>query len=96
MNVDECRNRAEQCLATAQSASDQDMKRSWQQLAEMWLLWSDNLDRFRVTNEAAAASKKGKSVVAVQPINKSKISGKRKVAEIADRLCSRLALPVNE
>jgi len=94
MNVDECKGRAEQCLATAQNASDQDMKRSWQQLAEMWLLWSEKLDRFRVVNEAAAAAKRsvepggGSS----QPIKKSKTSGKGKIVQITDRLRSRLAL----
>jgi len=92
MNVDECRNRAERCLAAAQNASAQDVKQSWQQLAQMWLTWSEQLERFRAYRKATTTIENEAELVPDEPINESIISRKGKIAEIADKLRLRLAL----
>jgi hypothetical protein len=38
MNAEECKTRAEQCLAAAQHAPDRDAQRTLRQLSDMWLL----------------------------------------------------------
>ncbi len=94
MNADECGKRADECLAAAQYASDRDVQRTWRQLADMWLLWAEQLEKFGVNNErsvaaAANAENGARTVAAAEPIEPV-ISGK--AAEIADRLRSMLTL----
>jgi hypothetical protein len=43
INVEECRKRAEECLAAALSASDGDAQRTWLHLSDLWLLSSKHL-----------------------------------------------------
>src|SRR5271170_6815964 len=50
MNADECRVRAEKCLAAARHASDRDAQRGWRQLSVMWSLWSGRLVRISLKN----------------------------------------------
>lgn len=42
-SADVCRKRADECLAAAHYASDHDIKRTWRQLSEMWLLWAEQV-----------------------------------------------------
>jgi len=93
MNVDECRNRAERCLAAAQNASAEDVRQSWQQLAEMWVDWSEQLRRYNAYKRTTTAVESDvKPVIAAEPISESIISRNGKISEIADRLRSKLAL----
>ena len=43
LSSDECRRRAEACTARAYG-QDIDAKRSWHQLSELWMKWSDIVD----------------------------------------------------
>jgi hypothetical protein len=96
-NADECRRRAEKCLAAAQHASDRDAQRTWHQLSDMWLLWSGQLVQLRPENngrsEATDDPESGKRpTVVTEPIAERAISRRRKAAEMADLLRLRLAL----
>jgi hypothetical protein len=68
MNVDDCRKRAEQCLAAAQYASDRDIQRTWRELSDLWLFWSEQLVQFSAKNKApsevAVNAENGKMPVA--------------------------------
>jgi hypothetical protein len=56
MNADECRKKADDCLAAAQYASDRNAQRTWRHLADMWLRWSEQLDKFRAYRERSTAA----------------------------------------
>ncbi len=91
MNAEDCRIRAEECLATAHSASDRDAQRAWRQLSDMWLLWSGQLVQLYPRNnerpEAAINVENSKKpVAAAELITECAISRKEKAAEIADGL----------
>ena len=96
MNADECRKKADECLAAAQFASDGDAQRTWRQLADMWLLWSEQLDRFRAYRERSTAAgnveSSERSMAAAVPIPESITPDNGKAADAADRLRSMLAL----
>ena len=92
MNADECRARADQCLAAAQYAPDRDVKRTWQQLADMWLLWSEQLEKLRIYSGATASAESGVESRLAATISKPVISGGGEAAKVADLLRSRLAL----
>ena len=80
-------------MAAAQYAPDRDVKRTWQQLADMWLLWSEQLEKLRIYSGATAGAESGiESRVAAKPIGKPVISGGGEAAKVADLLRSRLAL----
>ena len=83
MTASECRERAEKCLAAAQDASDGEVQRHWRQLADMWVLWSERLERFRVINEKYEAAKS---------TTEGAVSPKGEALEVADQLRSWLAL----
>jgi hypothetical protein len=96
MNADDCRKRADECLAAAQYASDRDAQRTWRQLADMWLLWSEQLQRFSASKVGAAADNELQNGARGETVTESAsapaTADNRKVAEIADRLRSRLSL----
>jgi len=96
MNADDCRKRADECLAAAQYASDRDAQRTWCQLADMWLLWSEQLQRYSADQLGAAADNElqngARAVTTAESVSAPATVDNRKVAEIADRLRSRLSL----
>jgi hypothetical protein len=83
MTAGECKERADKCLAAAQSASDGEAQRHWHQLADMWLSWAEKLAKFRVINQKLEAPKSTAERMA---------SKKGEAAEMADQLRSWLAL----
>jgi hypothetical protein len=96
MNADDCRNKADECLAAAQYASDRDAQRTWRHLAEMWLLWSEQL-RTSSANNAGSAPTNGlqdgtRSVASIGPAREAAIADNTKAARMADRLRCRLSL----
>ena len=96
MNSDDCRNRADECLAAAQYASDRDAQRTWRQLAEMWLLWSEQLRMLSANNTGSAPTNEWedgtRSAASTGPAREAAIADNGKAATIADRLRSRLSL----
>jgi len=78
-------------LAAAQYAPDRDVKRTWQQLADMWLLWSEQLEKLRIYSGATAGAESG-ARLAAKPISKPVISDGGEAVKVADLLRSRLAL----
>jgi hypothetical protein len=56
MNAIECRERAERCLEAAQSTPNQSAQETWRHLADLWLLWSKQRDRFVLGEKPAAVS----------------------------------------
>ena len=96
MNANECRKKADECLAAAQYASDRDAQRTWRHLADMWLLWSEQLDRFRAYRERSTAAanidSSERSMAAALPIADPATPDNGKAAEAGDRLRSTLAL----
>jgi hypothetical protein len=95
MTADDCRNRADECLAAAQYASDRDAQRTWRHLADMWLLWSEHL-RMNATNTVGSASinelQGGPRLAAAVEPSKAEVAESGKAATIADQLRSRLSL----
>ena len=95
MNADDCRNKADECLAAAQYASDRDAQRTWRQLADMWLLWSEHL-RMYATNNVGSASinelRDGARLAATAEPGKAEVAESGKAATIADQLRFRLSL----
>ena len=94
MNADDCRNKADQCLAAAQYASDRDAQRTWRELAEMWLLWSEQLRMFSTNNNRAAPTNElgdGTRSAATTRSDEPAIADNG-IATMADRLRSRLSL----
>ena len=89
MNAEDCRIRAEECLATAHSASDRDAQRAWRQLSDMWLLWSGQLvqpcfKNNELSEAAVNAENSKRPVAAAEPVTERAISRKGKAAEMAD------------
>jgi len=69
------------------------VKRTWQQLADMWLLWSEQLEKLRIYSGATAGAESGvESRLAAKPISKPVISDGGEAVKVADLLRSRLAL----
>lgn len=95
MNSDDCRNRADEWLAAAQYASDRDAQRTWRQLADIWLLWSEHLRVHAATNLGSASINElrdgARPAVAAEP-NKAEGTESGKAATIADQRRSRLSL----
>jgi hypothetical protein len=95
MTADDCRKKADECLAAAQYASDRDAQRTWRQLADMWLLWSEHL-RMYATNKVGSASinelQGGARLAATAEPSKAEGAESGKAATIADQLRSRLSL----
>ena len=85
MNASECSKRAEECLAAAQYASDRDAQRNWRQIADVWLLWSEQLGKLRVDNEKSETAEL--TTGGIVPM-------KGEAADAADQLRSWLALIV--
>ncbi len=96
MNADDCRNKADECLAAAQYASDRDAQRTWRQLAEMWLLWSEQLRMPSANNAGSAPTNELQngmsSVASIGRAREAAIADNTKAATMADRLRSRLSL----
>jgi hypothetical protein len=96
MNTDDCRNKADECLAAAQYASDRDAQRTWRHLADMWLLWSEQLRMSSANNAGSAPSNElqdgTRSVASIGPARATAIADNAKAATMADRLRSRLSL----
>ncbi len=96
MNADDCREKADACLAAAQYASDREAQLIWRHLADMWRLWSEQLDKFRLYRErskaAANIDSSERSMAAALPIADPAIPENGKVAEAGDRLRSMLTL----
>ena len=67
MSADECRKRADACLAEATRAAHLDDQRSWHALAELWLLRHDQLSDTPAIREwpAIAADAKNSAAAAV-------------------------------
>ncbi len=95
-NADDCRKRADECLAAAHYASDPDIKRTWVQLSDLWLVWAEQFGKIRLNNErpeAAAKAENGvRSAVAVERSLGRARPGTGKAVRMADRLRVRLAL----
>lgn len=91
-SADDCRKRADECLAAAHYASDPDVKRTWVQLSDLWLLWAEQFGKVRLNNErsevAGKAENSAHSVVAAERA----IGRARNAVKMADRLRVRLAL----
>jgi len=86
MNSDDCRNRADECLAAAQYASDRDAQRTWRQLAD---------SVYAATNLGSASINElrdGARLAAAAEPNKAEGTESGKAATIADQLRSRLSL----
>ena len=64
MNAEECRKRAEECLAAALSASGGDAQRTWLQLSDLWLLSSKHL--VQLPSEATIIRENGNSNTIVE------------------------------
>lgn len=45
MSVDDCKNRAAECLKVAQRSSEHDGQEAWRRLAGLWVAWSNTLGR---------------------------------------------------
>ncbi len=52
MSAAECTKRAAECLNAAQGSPRHDVQRAWQRLSDLWLAWSETLDRLRTAEHA--------------------------------------------
>ncbi|MDR3419765.1 MAG: hypothetical protein P4L80_00725 [Xanthobacteraceae bacterium] len=95
-NADDCRKRADECLAAAHFASDLDIKRTWIQLSDLWQLWAKEFDEVRLNNEGSEVTGKvensARSVVAAERTIGCTHASNGKAMKMADRLRVRLAL----
>jgi len=95
----ECLKKADECSAAAHYAADHDIKRTWRQLSDMWLLWADHVRQAAAKSaieQISSATLDGKmglsSLVADSPINESAPSTDGEVRVLADKLRLRLTL----
>ena len=94
MNTDECRDRADQCRAAAHYTIDRDTKRIWLHLADLWQMWSEQVDKFRVSEGTATGTEsEAQSVRAAEPISKSLFPGGGEAAKMADQLRGKPFIP---
>jgi hypothetical protein len=45
MSVADCTKRAAECLKSAEQSSEHDGQQAWRQWADLWVAWSETLDR---------------------------------------------------
>ena len=45
MSVDDCKDRAAECLKVAEGSSEHDGQKAWRRLADLWVAWSNTLGR---------------------------------------------------
>ena len=97
MSAEDCRTRAQHCLAAAQHSSDRDARRAWRRLSDMWFLGSGKVVELSPQNDERSeapgnAANAKRPVPAAEPVGERPIFRNEKAAETADRLRLRLAL----
>jgi len=100
LKVEECLKKADECSAAAHYASDHDIKRTWRQLSDMWMLWAEHVrstaaakSEIEQTSPATLNGKAGLDpLVASPPISEALPAMDGEIRELADKLRLRLTL----
>lgn len=95
MSADECRKRADACLAEAIRATHLDDQRSWHALAELWLLRHDQLSETPATREWQGIATNTKNGAVAAAVSETASSDNDAPAVTGDRLRSLLRLTEN-